>query len=417
MAAARKKTSRALRPLARSASGEVSIYLDGPVGFPEDGGMTEAMFREQLRTAGGAPLRVHINSDGGVVTQGMAMYTALRLYKGHKVGVVTGIAASIASVVLMGCDEIHVAKGAYIMIHNPSGAVKGGAGDMRASAELLESMRGEMLDIYAARTSIDRVKLAKMLDEETYLTAEEAVEAGLADDVIGLTARITLQAVARLDPTKVPAELRASAKGRVSMKASTKAKMKAAEEELAKLKAQAAEEGDEEEETDEDDEEEKPSDSDDKPHDEEEEDDEEKASATAIVSTVKAITGSKSGSVALGKLVALVSKGKLAAASNRAELVEAAVKTGKLLPALKTAAMGWSDKVWNSYLASMGGASALKLGPKHKPPVAKSSDESTPKAALPEAAVSLVAKAMGLKPEAFNGVPECAPQLKIGEVK
>src|SRR4029078_12276715 len=122
-------------------------------------------------------VRVEINCEGGVVTEGMSMYNALRACKAHKIGIVTGIPASMPSVVLMACDEIRISKGAYIMIHDPSGGARGRAGDLRAAADNLDQMRGELLDIYESRTGIDRDALEKYLDAETYFTAEEAVEA------------------------------------------------------------------------------------------------------------------------------------------------------------------------------------------------------------------------------------------------
>ncbi len=330
--------------------------------------MTQAMFREQLRAADGAPLNIEFNSPGGIVTEGVAMFNALRAYKGRKVGIVTGICASIASVVLMACDEIRVAKGAYVMIHNPSGGATGGASDLRAQAELLESMRSELLDIYEARTGCERKRLEKMIDAETYMTAEEALEFGFADKVETFEARIALQAVARLDPAKIPAELRAAAKGKEkNMKPKMKAALEAAKANLAALEAQAAADpeaeptgAEEEEPTDEDGDEETDEDDDD--------DDEKKESEKALLSTVYALTKTTSPATALGKLAGLVSKGTQAAVASRTTLVKAAVKAGVLAPALAKAAEGWPEKAWNSFLASAGGVKALKLGATHTPP-------------------------------------------------
>src|SRR5690242_370151 len=225
---------RMLRAVARKGD-TADVYVEGVIGDRE-GGTTAAGFREQLAQAKGAKtLRVHFNSEGGVVTEGTAMYNALRAFPGQKVGVVEGIAASIASVVLMACDEIKVAKGAYVMIHNPSGGAHGGADDLRGVADALDKMRADILDIYEARTGIERTKLEKLVDAETYFTAEEAVEIGIADSIEGFEARIAVAAVARLNPDKIPAGLRAAAKGKV-MKGK-KAKLKALEEEMKALKA------------------------------------------------------------------------------------------------------------------------------------------------------------------------------------
>jgi len=132
---------RMRRAVARKGS-VATIYLDGTIGGKKigvdaDESVSAAAFREQLAAACDAEtIRVEINCEGGVVTDGMSMYNALRACKAHKIGVVTGIAASMASVVLMACDEIRIAKGAYIMIHDPSGS------DANRSARHLRGAHG-----------------------------------------------------------------------------------------------------------------------------------------------------------------------------------------------------------------------------------------------------------------------------------
>lgn len=403
----------AFRPVARGANGAVSVFLDGAVGFPEDGGMSAAMFREQVARAEGAPLNVYFNSPGGLVTDGIAMYNTLRSYKGKKVGIVTGLAASIASVVLMACDEIRVAKGAYVMIHNPSGGAKGGADDLRTAAETLESMRSELLDIYEARTGCERKKLEKMLDAETYMTAEEALECGFADKVETFEARIELRAVARLDPDKVPAELRAAAKGKEkAMKPKMKAAIEALEEKAKALRAKA-----------ESDPESEPEDSEDEPHDEEEEepaedsedDDEKKEGEKALLSAVYTLTGTKSPMTALGKLAAQVSKGPREESRARALQVKAAVDNGLLTPALAKI-VGASDKAWSAFLASSGGVKALKLGSKHTPPRETPEERSEPVAAATGDAAK-IHRLFGVKAEDLSKPTPNVPQNLKGGAK
>lgn len=344
-----------------------TVYLDGTIGgkkigAPDSESISAASFREQLaRAVGAKTIRIEINCEGGVVTEGMAIYNAIRACKAHTIGVVTGIAASMGSVCLMACDEIHVAKGAYVMIHNPSGGARGGAEDLRSAADNLDAMRDTLLDIYEARTSIDRAQLEKYLDAETYFTAEEAVEAGIAEKIEDFEARIMLHAVARLDPAKVPAALRALAtKGKV-MKGKN-AKMKALEEELAKLKAMAAEGDDDEpeEETDEEEEEEEASeDPDDKPKD---------AATSALVAVVQSVTGTKDIGKATAKLAGLLSSAGAATAGNRAKEVAALIKAGRLLPSLKSWALACAPSDFKVYVASIGGGEILKLGATHEAP-------------------------------------------------
>lgn len=358
----RRRMARALRPVARTGD-TADVYVEGEIG--DRSGTTAASFREQLTQARGAKtLRVHFNSPGGVVTEGMAIYNALRAHSAKKIGIVEGLAASIASVILMGCDEIKIAKGAFIMIHNPHVVLQGGADDLRKGAEDLDKMRGEILDAYEARTGIERGKLEKLVDEETYFTAEEAVKEGIADSIENFEAKIALKAVARLDPKKVPAGLRAAAVEK-NMKSKAE-KKKALEEKAAALAAEMAalekepEDSEEEEETDEEEET--------KDDDEEEASaEEEKEESKALVQAVKDLTGSKSAAIALGKLTALISKGTAAAGTARADLVAAAIKAGKLPPSMKATMLKASEKTFAAYLRGMGGAASI-LGRKHKQP-------------------------------------------------
>jgi hypothetical protein len=255
-------------------------------------------------------------------------------------------------------------------------------------------MKSELLDIYEARTGIERSKLEKYLDAETYFNAEEALAAGIVDKIDGLDASVSLKAVARLDggSKKVPAALRALAtKGRV-MKGKN-AKMKALEEELAQLKALAAEGDDDEpaeEETDEEESEES--------EEETDEDDGEapKDQASALVAVVLEATGTKDVGKATAKLVGMLSSAGATATSNRAAQVGAAIKAGKLLPSLKNWALKATDRQFSQFLASVGGSSMLKMGGTHTPPKEKSKEVSADE---PTAAELAAGKAMGLSRE------------------
>lgn len=347
-----------LRAVARQGE-TADVYVDGVIGDKANG-TTAASFREQLaRVKGAKTLRVHFNSVGGGVNEGMAIYNNLRALTCKKIGIVDGIAASIASVILMACDERRVAKGAYVMIHNPSVKVDGGPDELRKMAEDLTVMRGELLDIYETATDIDRAELEKMLDAETYFTAEQAVKAGIADSIEDFEARLSFDAVAKLDPAKVPAELRAAAQGKDTKKMKNKDRMKALEEEMAALRAKN---GDEEYEPDNEEEEE--------PENEEEEtedsDDDEEEGKKNLLSLAKELTGAKSFSGAANKLAELVNGAQTQSAQARAEIVSAAIRLGKLAPSLKSHAMRISDSALNKLIK--GGVTGLKLGSTHREP-------------------------------------------------
>lgn len=398
---------RPLRAVAKAKDGSAAIYLDGVIDSSGRGDSCDAMIREQLARAAGAPVTLYVNCDGGKVTEGMAIYNTLRAYKGRKVCIITGLAASMGSVVPMACDEIRMAKGAFLMIHNPLVDRAGGnASDLRKTADDLERMQGELLDIYEARTGIDRATLQKYLDAETYFTAEEALAAGMIDKIEGeLEASVSLEAVARLDSTKTPAALLALAKGTKKM-AVKKNSAKVAELE-AQLAALRAEEGDnDEEETESDEEEEEPKDEEEEEPKDEEEEEPKKASAE-LVALVLQLTGSKNLSAASGKLAALVARGAQGAVTARAELVKLAIANGKMPPALKSWAMKCNDKTFAEFIKGLGGAPGLKLGRKHAPPAGDDDDDAEPTAA-PKAGLSksesVVGKAFGFDSKTMIGL-------------
>lgn len=334
---------------ARPSHGPVAVYelaISEEIGW----NTTAASVREQLSVAGeDEELLIRINSAGGFVTEGMAIYAALRRHKGKTIAVVEGIAASMASVVLQAADVRRVCKGSYVMIHNPWAGVQGDAEELRKQAELLDKMKGDLLDIYESRSGdkCDRKKLEELMDAETYMTAEEAVEYGLADAVDDAEAKIELRAVAKLDLKKIPESLRALvSKGPGKMtKAEKKAKLAALKEEMAKLAAEETEEtsDEEEEETEEDEEEEETEGS------ASEEEEEEESTSASLLATVRRITGKKSLAEAEGALVALGATSRMAATNGRAAAVNSLIKEGKLAPADKDWALKCSTKAFASY--------------------------------------------------------------------
>lgn len=92
-----------------------------------------------------------------------------------------GLAASIASVIAMAGDEIIMSDGSMMMIHNPMSIVIGESDDMRKEADLLDQVKGQLVNIYATKTGMERTRVAQMMDDETWMTDSEAVELGFAD--------------------------------------------------------------------------------------------------------------------------------------------------------------------------------------------------------------------------------------------
>lgn len=139
----------------------------------------------EVRASKSKSLELRINSGGGDVFGGIAIYNALARFPGKVRIEVEGIAASIASVIAMAGDEIRMGKGSYLMIHDPHAVAAGGAADMRATADLLDKVRDSLADIYAARTGKKKDRVLEMMAAETWMTADEAVREGFADKLSG----------------------------------------------------------------------------------------------------------------------------------------------------------------------------------------------------------------------------------------
>jgi len=127
---------------------------------------------------------VHANSPGGYIHEGMAIYRTLVNHSAKVVMEIDFLAASMMSAIAMAGDEIRIAESGWFMVHAPSSGVTGTADDMVKVAEYLESLYDSILDVYAARTSIDKDKLREMCDEETWINSHDAIELGFADSIM-----------------------------------------------------------------------------------------------------------------------------------------------------------------------------------------------------------------------------------------
>lgn len=158
--------------------GEVLIYdTIGQDWFGE--GLTAKSFDASLKALGPVEtLEIRINSGGGDVFHGSAIYSLLLAHPAKKMVYIDGIAASMASIIAMAGDEIHMAANALFMIHEPSGMAFGTAEEMLATAALLEQISSNAVDVYTARTGQDKATVKAAMLAETWFTAEQAKEAG-----------------------------------------------------------------------------------------------------------------------------------------------------------------------------------------------------------------------------------------------
>lgn len=147
------------------------------------GGITTAQIEEQLNDNGNKPLNIYINSYGGEVFEGFAIYNMLKRYSGYKTVYVDGIAASIASVIAMCGDKIVMNEASMMMIHNASGVCIGNAEEMQKVVNALEQMNEVIRDVYIARTGLSNEKLEELMNNETFMSAKDCVELGFADEI------------------------------------------------------------------------------------------------------------------------------------------------------------------------------------------------------------------------------------------
>ena len=133
---------------------------------------------------GADEVEVNINSNGGDVFAASEIYTLLSQHSGMVTVNIQGLAASAASVIAMAGDVVHISPTAQIMIHKAWTIADGNADDMAHTSEFLEGIDDSIMNAYVAKTGLDKSELSNMMAKETWLTANQAVDYGFADDVM-----------------------------------------------------------------------------------------------------------------------------------------------------------------------------------------------------------------------------------------
>jgi ATP-dependent Clp protease protease subunit len=169
----------------KGASDDTTITMYDMIG--SDGwteGVTAKRIGAALRAIGSRDVTVSINSPGGDFFEGLAIYNLLREHP-HKVTVkVVGLAASAASVIAMAGDEIQVARSGFLMIHNAWSVVIGNRHDLRAAADVMDQFDASMADLYAQASGMTNKEAAKLMDAETWMTGQGALDAGFATSLL-----------------------------------------------------------------------------------------------------------------------------------------------------------------------------------------------------------------------------------------
>lgn len=162
------------------------LYIYGDIAdykwFEED--VTANEVRQKIQNFNGDILNVHINSYGGDVFTGIAIYNLLKNTNAQVNVYIDSCACSIASVIAMAGDKIYMPKNTLMMIHNCWTVAQGNSKDLRKQADDLDVIMEASIESYMSRIKITREELQELLDDETWLTAEKCVELGFADEIL-----------------------------------------------------------------------------------------------------------------------------------------------------------------------------------------------------------------------------------------
>ena len=177
------KSWYAINPIEAKAKGKsTDIFIYDEIGVH---GITAKSFLQDLKDLKGKDITLHINSTGGDVFEGQAIYTALKNYTGKVTAKIEGLAASMATVIALAADTIEMTSNSLFMIHSPMSNVFGNKSQMRRQINALEKVEATMLNVYSKRSNLDEEKISFMMDAETWLSADEAKEMGFVDSVAG----------------------------------------------------------------------------------------------------------------------------------------------------------------------------------------------------------------------------------------
>lgn len=164
---------------------ERTLFLNGTIAEESwfDDEVSPKIFKDELN-GGNGDIIVWINSPGGDCVAAAQIYNMLRDYKGNVTVKVDGIAASAASVIAMAGDKVLMSPVSMLMIHNPMTVAYGSSDEMQKAIEMLSSVKDSIVNAYEIKTGLSRAKLSHLMDAETWMDANKAVELGFADDIL-----------------------------------------------------------------------------------------------------------------------------------------------------------------------------------------------------------------------------------------
>ena len=166
-------------------SQERILFLNGTIAEESwfDDEVTPALFKDELNSGEG-DITVWINSPGGDCIAAAQIYNMLMDYKGNVTVKIDGIAASAASVIAMAGNKVIVSPVSMIMIHNPATIAAGDTSEMQKAIAMLDEVKESIINAYEIKTGLSRARLSHLMDAETWMDANSAVELGFADEIM-----------------------------------------------------------------------------------------------------------------------------------------------------------------------------------------------------------------------------------------
>ena len=184
---------------------EIWIYEQIGEDFWTGGGVTAKSFQKELSAVKASQIDLHINSPGGEVFDGITIYNLIKQHPANVTTYIDGLAASIASVIALAGDTVIMAENALYMIHNPWGFAIGDANEMRKTADLLDKVGSSLIVAYTSKSGKPDDEISALMNDETWMTAREAKDAGFIDDI---SEKMDLAACAKFVPAMQKAKFK-----------------------------------------------------------------------------------------------------------------------------------------------------------------------------------------------------------------
>ena len=165
-------------------SAELILY--GSIGHDEDwDDISDKAFKQDIENLGNVEnITLHINSPGGSVFSAVAIANTLKNHKAKVTANIDGLAASAATIITSACDIVRMPKNALFMIHNPITFAYGNNQEMQKTLDMLDKVKNSIIETYLNKTKTDKETLSQLMDNETWMSAEEAKEHGFVDEIL-----------------------------------------------------------------------------------------------------------------------------------------------------------------------------------------------------------------------------------------